>query len=94
MGSFNHWTESHPMQPGENGTWYIEIPEAKIGDEYRYLICCGEQTKLLAFHRLDKGGPGDDVVVVANFENQPRGNYNIGFPRSGPWRLRLNSIPF
>jgi 1,4-alpha-glucan branching enzyme len=50
-----------------------------------------EQTKLLAFHRWDKGGPGDDVVVVANFENQPRGNYNIGFPRSGLWRLRLNS---
>ena len=50
-----------------------------------------EQTKLLAFHRWDKGGPGDEVVVVANFENQPRGNYAIGFPRPGRWRLRLNS---
>jgi 1,4-alpha-glucan branching enzyme len=50
-----------------------------------------EETKLLAFHRWDIGGPGDDVVVVANFGNQPRGSYEIGFPRSGLWRLRLNS---
>jgi 1,4-alpha-glucan branching enzyme len=50
-----------------------------------------EETKLLAFHRWDKGGPGDDVVIVANFENTPRGNYAIGFPQPGLWRLRLNS---
>lgn len=50
-----------------------------------------EETNLLAFHRWDKGGPGDDVVVVANFENQPHGNYAIGFPQAGLWRLRLNS---
>ena len=35
--------------------------------------------------------PGDDVVVVANFENQPRGNYAIGFPQPGRWRVRLHS---
>lgn len=32
LGEFNNWTESHPMQPGDNGTWYVEIPGAKIGD--------------------------------------------------------------
>jgi 1,4-alpha-glucan branching enzyme len=50
-----------------------------------------EETNLLAFHRWDKGGPGDDVVVVANFENKPRENYAVGFPKPGLWRLRLNS---
>lgn len=50
-----------------------------------------DDTKLLAFHRWDRGGPGDDAVVVANFANTPRGNYAIGFPQSGTWRLRLNS---
>ena len=50
-----------------------------------------EDTKLLAFHRWDKGGPGDDVVVVANFENKPRCDYAVGFPQPGLWRLRLNS---
>ena len=30
--------------------------------------------KVIAFHRWDRGGPGDDVVVVANFANRtPRG---------------------
>jgi 1,4-alpha-glucan branching enzyme len=45
----------------------------------------------LAFHRWDRSGAGDDVVVVVNFSAQPRGGYVIGFPRAGTWRLRLNS---
>lgn len=50
-----------------------------------------EEHKLVAFHRFDQGGPGDDVVVVANFAHQPREVYRIGFPAPGPWRLRLNT---
>ena len=29
-GAFNNWTESHPMQSGDNGTWYVEVSEAEI----------------------------------------------------------------
>ena len=47
--------------------------------------------KTLAYHRWENGGPGDDVVVVANFSNVPRQNLNIGFPREGRWHLRFNS---
>jgi 1,4-alpha-glucan branching enzyme len=48
--------------------------------------------KMIAFHRwYDAGGPGDDVVVVANFANRADENYNIGFPRAGLWRVRFNS---
>lgn len=47
--------------------------------------------KLIAFHRWENGGPGDDVVVVANFANRAYDRYAIGFPRPGLWRVRLNS---
>ena len=47
--------------------------------------------KVIAFHRWWNGGPGDDVIVVANFRYQGFTNYNIGMPRGGRWRVRLNS---
>jgi 1,4-alpha-glucan branching enzyme len=47
--------------------------------------------KVVAFHRWDNGGPGDDVVVVANFANRSYESYTIGMPRAGQWRVRLNS---
>jgi 1,4-alpha-glucan branching enzyme len=47
--------------------------------------------KLVAFHRYESGGPGDDVVVVANFANVSYESYTIGFPHTGPWYVRLNS---
>lgn len=50
--------------------------------------------KLIAFHRWDQGGAGDDVVVVCNFANQdwlPTDNYTIGLPGPGTWRVRFNS---
>ena len=48
--------------------------------------------KLIAFHRWDQGGPGDDVVVIANFSNKTwNGDYRIGLPRDGEWKVRFNS---
>lgn len=49
------------------------------------------ENKVIAFHRWDKGGPGDDVVVVANFFHEPQEGYVIGFPSEGTWKLRFNS---
>jgi 1,4-alpha-glucan branching enzyme len=38
-GSFNAWSKtSTPMAPEENGYWATIVPEAKTGDEYRYMI--------------------------------------------------------
>ena len=48
------------------------------------------QGKVVAFHRWDGGGPGDDVVVVLNFANQRYATYRIGLPRAGRWRVRFN----
>ena len=47
--------------------------------------------KTLADHRWENGGPGDDVVVVANFSNVPMQNLNIGFLRQGQWHVLFNS---
>jgi 1,4-alpha-glucan branching enzyme len=47
--------------------------------------------KLIAFHRWENGGPGDDVLVVANFANRAYGSYSLGFPKPGWWRVRFNS---
>ena len=50
-----------------------------------------DAAKVIAFHRWDRGGPGDDVIVVVNMANQSYGSYMIGFPRDGLWRVRFNS---
>jgi len=50
-----------------------------------------EQNKIIAFHRFGNGGPGDDVVVVANLSNRDFHPVNIGFPRGGKWIVRFNS---
>lgn len=50
-----------------------------------------DQRKVIAFHRWDKGGAADDVVVVANFFREAQNGYVIGFPAAGVWKLRFNS---
>ena len=50
-----------------------------------------DEEKVIAYHRWNQGGPGDDVVVVANFANCARDAYTVGFPRQGVWRIRFNS---
>jgi 1,4-alpha-glucan branching enzyme len=46
---------------------------------------------VMAYHRWDQGGAGDDVVVVANFSGNPLYNYTVGMPRCGMWNVRFNS---
>jgi 1,4-alpha-glucan branching enzyme len=47
--------------------------------------------KVIAFHRWDQGGAGDDVAVVANMSGRAYDRYRIGLPRDGQWRVRFNS---
>lgn len=47
--------------------------------------------KLLAFHRWDKGGPRDSVVVVANIANRAYASYSLGLPGGGRWKRRFDS---
>jgi 1,4-alpha-glucan branching enzyme len=56
-----------------------------------HLFHFDDGAKLIAFHRWDKQGPTDSVVVVVNITNQNRDDYAIGFPRAGLWKTRFNS---
>ncbi len=47
--------------------------------------------KMMAYHRWDQGGAGDDVIVVLNFANTTQLDYTIGLPNSGTWKVRFNS---
>jgi 1,4-alpha-glucan branching enzyme len=49
------------------------------------------QDKVIGFHRWDRGGVRDDVVVIANFADRAYPDYRIGLPRAGLWRVRFNS---
>jgi len=50
-----------------------------------------DTNKVVAFHRWDAGGAGDDCVVICNFANTTYTSYNLGFPQSGNWYVRFNS---
>jgi len=62
-----------------------------LGGQHTRVYHLNEEGKVIAFHRWDRGGPGDDVVVVANFFRDARDGYVIGFPSAGTWKLRFNS---
>lgn len=50
-----------------------------------------DDDKIIAYHRWDSGGPGDDVVVVANFSANACEEYVVPFPNDGEWRVVFNS---
>ncbi len=50
-----------------------------------------DDNKVLAYHRWDKGGAGDDVYVIANFGSGHFDNYQLTVPVGGAWRVRFNS---
>jgi len=60
------------------------------GDGFEWIDCNDSDSSTLAF--LRKGNSPDDVVLVlCNFTPVPRDNFQIGVPRGGEWRERLNS---
>jgi 1,4-alpha-glucan branching enzyme len=50
-----------------------------------------EANKVLSYHRWDKGGVRDDVVIVVNFSDQEFNDYQVNFPKNGLWHVRFNS---
>lgn len=50
-----------------------------------------DDNNVYAFHRWYDGGPGDDVVVAANFNNSLWDGYTIGMPAAGHWTTRVNT---
>ena len=85
-GTFNDWSEqSYPLTPEENGYWAANVPEAKIGDQYRYLIVNGSQ-KLWRndpYAREVTNSVGNSVIVDPNFD---WGEDNFEMP---PWNTLI-----
>lgn len=50
-----------------------------------------DEAKVLAYHRWDQGGAGDDTLVILNFSNRTLDGYQLNFPASGKWVVRFNS---
>lgn len=50
-----------------------------------------QENKVIAWHRWDRGGPADSVVVAINLSNHLREDYRIAFPDEGDWIVRFNS---
>ena len=62
-----------------------------LGGPYTNVFHVNNTDKLIAYHRWDRGGAGDDVIVLVNMSNQTYLDYEIGFPRDGRWKVRFNS---
>ncbi|WP_367872758.1 alpha-amylase family glycosyl hydrolase [Luteolibacter sp. Populi] len=50
-----------------------------------------DHSKVIAYHRWDEGGPGDDVVIILNFSNRTWEDFDLGLPRGGRWSCRFSS---
>jgi 1,4-alpha-glucan branching enzyme len=52
---------------------------------------CNDVQNVITFKRWDRGGPNDEVIVVANFSHEAYENYQVGFTMAGEWKLIFNS---
>jgi 1,4-alpha-glucan branching enzyme len=54
IGTFNDWNKtSTPLFNAKNGYWSRDVPKAKAGDEYRYIIHTPVDWKLPPLSRID-----------------------------------------
>jgi 1,4-alpha-glucan branching enzyme len=102
-GSFNDW-ESLDWEASEKFGGIVDAHRHLVGlrrNSYGNtrgllgnsinIIHMNEAAKVLAYHRWDQGGPGDDVMVIFNFSNQAITDYSMGFPKDGAWNVRFSS---
>jgi 1,4-alpha-glucan branching enzyme len=64
---------------------------AGLSGAFTHVVQANPATKVLAYHRWDRGSGIDDVIVVANFSSTSFPAYTIGVPYDGTWYVRLNS---
>lgn len=71
IGSFNNFDNAkHPMHREDNGTWYLDVPEARVGHEYRYFIRNGEQelSKIDPYAREVTNSVGNGIVHDPSYD--------------------------
>ena len=70
-GTFNDWSETAcALSPEENGYWAADVPGAKPGDEYRYLLhtAVGELWRNDPYARELTHSGGNSLIVAQQFE--------------------------
>ena len=70
-GTFNGWSpDSNSMVKEEEGYWYADIPNAAIGNEYRYHIRSGDKDflRLDPYARQVTSSVGNAVVHDPDFD--------------------------
>ena len=69
------------------------VAEGTMGLQSQFCetIHLNNEDKILVFHRFDKKGPQDSVIVIINFSGQSQENYQISLPFEANWELVLAS---
>lgn len=73
VGSFNQWdADKHPMAGLRDGTWFANVPEARIGSEYKFLLktAGGELLRIDPYAREVTNSVGNAVVHDPSFDWQ------------------------
>lgn len=102
-GDFNEWNELE----WENTTKYAGVVDAHrhlialrrdlygsstgLTGHDQAIIHYNQSDNILAFHRWDQGGAGDDTVIILNFGDKRFDQYDIVLPHDGTWHMRFNS---
>jgi 1,4-alpha-glucan branching enzyme len=71
VGTFNDWDETaNPMTAEEHGKWYTDVPEAKIDDEYRFIIVNGDKklSRIDPYARDVTNSVGNGVIHDPSFD--------------------------
>jgi 1,4-alpha-glucan branching enzyme len=70
-GSFNNWSnDSHPMTSEHNGYWFTNVPEAAVGNEYRFRLVHGDKQlwRIDPYARQVTSSIGNAIVVDPTFD--------------------------
>ena len=72
IGAFNEWKpDADPMAAEEGGVWSADVPEAAVGDEYRYLLTVADGTTVSRIDPYAKqvtNSVGNAVVADPDFD--------------------------
>lgn len=102
-GSFNDWKE---LEWGKTETYsgmvlaHKHLIDLRLNRYRNTAGLLGQSTavfhqddsnSVLAYHRWDQGGAGDDVLMIVNFGDQVHDMYQLCLPLAGTWQVRFNS---
>ena len=83
VGTFNEWNKTKHQLARENaeGYWYIDVPDAKVGDEYRYSLATpsGELSRIDPYAREVTNSVGNGVVHDPDFD------WGEDYYKTPPW---------